>query len=325
LKTEAAEKLQKWSKEVDELQVEVKKFQSQANNKAVDELVHLARVKDLLKELKEQVPLAPPEPKKVHWGYEGEEGPEHWAELSPDFQTCGTGKSQSPINFELNIEEAPLPSIGWELSEQVAVTTKAPAVGKEFYNGHTFEVEDLGSPTLLLDGTTYSLVQFHFHTPSEHKVAGKHYDMECHFVHTAEVDGVTKLAVVGVFFEVGSGSSPAFIKKLFREALPKATEEPTMLISEFEFRSISQEVLVGSVPTKLEAADAFVPNFKNYFKYQGSLTTPPCTESVQWIVLKNPVNLEQQDLDAIKTLEGKNNRPTQPLNGRTVLDVGTGL
>ena len=87
-------------------------------------------------------------------------------------------------------------------------------------------------------------------------------------------------------------------------------------------QSIAQEVLVGTVPTKLEAADEFVPNFKNYYQYSGSLTTPPCSEGVTWVVLKNPVAIEESDLAALSALEGKDNRPVQPLNGRVVLDVG---
>jgi carbonic anhydrase len=109
---------------------------------------------------------------------------------------------------------------------------------KEFYNGHTFEVEGLGAPTMVLDGITYTLAQFHTHTPSEHKVAGRHYDMEMHFVHTATVDGVLKRAVVGAFYEKGD-SSPRFIKQLMRDALPKATGEPQVLAPGVDFRVCS--------------------------------------------------------------------------------------
>jgi len=320
---EASTKLGNWWKEVGEMQTEVKKFQSEANDKAVDELVHLQRVKDLLVELKKQVPMDEP-PK--HWSYSGEEGPAHWAELDSQYETCASGKSQSPINIELDLKEAALPSIGWNLqatSDANAVTHTESSVetGREFYNGHTFEVQDLGSPTIVLDGITYTLKQFHTHTPSEHKVAGRHYDMEMHFVHTAQVDGVTKLAVVACFYEKGD-RSPSFIKKLMRQALPKATADPAQVAPGLDFRSIAQEVLVGTVPSKLEAADEFVPNFKNYFTYSGSLTTPPCTEGVTWVVLKNPVSIEGNDVAALKALEGKNNRPVQPLNGLTVMDVG---
>ncbi|EKX44650.1 hypothetical protein GUITHDRAFT_109427 [Guillardia theta CCMP2712] len=321
-KMEAAEKLAKWSKEVNDLEAEVKKFEVEANEKAVDELVHLAKVKDLLNQLKDQVPLeAPPKP----WSYEGATGPDHWAELSSDYQLCGTGQQQSPINIELDLQQASLPSLGWVLpKDNAAVTTKtgdSALAGREFYNGHTFEVESLGSPTLLLGGVTYTLEQFHFHTPSEHKVAGRHYDMEMHFVHSAMVDGQKKLAVIAAFFEVGD-NSPAFVKQLFETALPSVSSNPTALAPNLDFRGIAQEVLVGTVPTKLESANEFVPNFKNYFQYTGSLTTPPCTEGVTWVVLKNPVDITAADLSAIQNLEGKNSRPTQPLNGRVVLDVG---
>jgi carbonic anhydrase len=318
---EASTKLGTWWKEVTEMQSEVKKFQTEANDKAVDELVHLERVKDLLVELKKQVPLE--EPPKA-WGYTGDAGPEYWADLDPTYKTCGTGKEQSPINFELDLKEAQLPSIGWNLqdnSASVSATTKSDEAGREFYNGHTFEVEDVGSPTIVLDGITYTLKQFYTHTPSEHKVAGRHFDMEMHFVHSAEVDGVTKLAVVACFYEKGD-RSPTFIKQLMRQALPKASADPQALTPELDFRSIAQEVLVGTVPSKLEAANEFVPNFKNYFTYSGSLTTPPCTEGVKWVVLKNPVSIEEVDVAALKALEGKNNRPVQPLNGRVVQDVG---
>jgi len=87
-------------------------------------------------------------------------------------------------------------------------------------------------------------------------------------------------------------------------------------------QSIAQEVLVGTVPTNPEAADKFVPNLNNYFKYSGSLTTPPCSEGVTWVVLKNPITIEKSDLAALSALEGNNNRPLKPLNGRVVLDVG---
>eukprot|EP00286_Rhodomonas_abbreviata_P006805 CAMPEP_0181325138 /NCGR_PEP_ID=MMETSP1101-20121128/20755_1 /TAXON_ID=46948 /ORGANISM="Rhodomonas abbreviata, Strain Caron Lab Isolate" /LENGTH=421 /DNA_ID=CAMNT_0023433405 /DNA_START=6 /DNA_END=1271 /DNA_ORIENTATION=- len=323
---EAAENLQAWSKEVDTMEDQVKEFQAKANSKAINELVHLERVKDLLEELKKQVPETPA-PQPIHWGYgDGPNGPAHWGEINAKYETCATGKEQSPINFELNIKDAALPSLGWEFpasSGVSAVKGASSKLGREFYNGHTFEVEDVGGPTLLLDGTTYALQQFHMHTPSEHKVAGKHFDMEMHFVHSAEVDGQTKLAVVAVFFQTGD-STPSEIKKLLG-TLPQVTDTPQAHVDDFEFKGLAQAVLVGSVPSKLEAADAFVPNFKNYFKYGGSFTTPPCTEGVTWVVFKNAVNIEAADLQAVQGLEGKNNRPVQPLNGREVLDVGGGL
>jgi hypothetical protein len=156
---EASSKLSKWWKEVGEMQTEVKKFQTEANDKAVDELVHLERVKDLLVELKKQVPMEEP-PKQ--WSYIGAEGPAHWAELDPAYKTCAEGKSQSPINIELDLKQAELPSIGWNLQtgeSAVTTTTESSEEGREFYNGHTFEVEDVGAPTIVLDGITYAFLR----------------------------------------------------------------------------------------------------------------------------------------------------------------------
>ncbi len=188
-KAVASEKLHNWWSEVKEMQDQVQQFQAEANEKSVDELVHLARVKDLLAELQKQVPEYTPPPPLMSWGYgKGPDGPANWATLSPDFETCSTGKSQSPINIELDLTAAELPSLGWQLSSESSFKVKAnkgtsALTGREFYDGHTFEVDDLGEPVMTVDGIDFVLEEFHFHTPSEHAVAGRHYDAEIQFVH----------------------------------------------------------------------------------------------------------------------------------------------
>ncbi len=188
-KAVASEKLHNWWSEVKEMQDQVQQFQAEANEKSVDELVHLARVKDLLAELQKQVPEYTPPPPLMSWGYgKGPDGPANWATLSPDFELCSSGKSQSPINIELDLTAAELPSLGWQLSSESSFKVKAnkgtsALTGREFYDGHTFEVDDLGEPVMTVDGIDFVLEEFHFHTPSEHAVAGRHYDAEIQFVH----------------------------------------------------------------------------------------------------------------------------------------------
>jgi carbonic anhydrase len=300
--------------------------QQKALVKELEDVVHQLEEDQKPKTAAAVAPATPAKPPAKHWTYSGEEGPEHWAELDPAYKTCSAGKEQSPIDFQfLDLKKSQLPQIGWHfddkhvgVSASTGNTGESEEAGKEFYNGHTFEVEDLpGAPTIVIDGITYSLVQFHTHTPSEHTVAGRQYDMEMHFVHKAVVDGATKLAVVGIFYEKGD-TSPSFIKALMREALPKATGTPSGLVPKLDFHSIAQEVLVGNMPSTGE----FVPNSKNYFTYPGSLTTPPCSEGVKWTVLKNPLSIEAEDLAALVKLEGKNARPVQPLYSRIVQTVG---
>ena len=232
---EKAAQLKQWLDEVRAMQGEVRMFQTKSNEKAVAELVRLGRVRDMLEVLRNQAPLevAPPvtsveQPQpQAHsqWGYgDGADGPAHWGDLSSDWVMCKAGQQQSPINLGPDVEEVKMPALGWVVTDTDASVTHKVGTstqeGREFYNGHTFEVEDLGAPTLLLDGTEYTLQQFHFHTPSEHTVEGRHYDMEMHLVHSAIIDGSKQLAVVAVLFNKGN-RSPHFLRGLLQSALPQ--------------------------------------------------------------------------------------------------------
>lgn len=217
-----------------------------------------------------------------HWSYEGEAGPAHWGDISKGNEAC-KGKSQSPINIE-GTSEAPLADISFDYKP-----TKLNIVN----NGHTIQVNyDKGS-LIKVDGVDYELVQFHFHDPSEHTVGGKSFAMENHLVHK-NADG--KLAVIGVLIEAGAEN--AAYKGVFAN-LPKKADEKKEL-----------DVTVS--------ADDLLPKDRAFYTYAGSLTTPPCSEIVTWIVLKTPIQMSKKQINAFKKIIRNNNRPIQPLNGRTV-------
>jgi carbonic anhydrase len=196
------------------------------------------------------------------FGYLGDIGPSHWDELSPDWSACGTGEKQSPVT----LKEPPSGDKQRKLVMDYGLTS-----GEIFNNGHTIEVETEGENTLYLDGVPYTLKQFHFHTPSEHRVGRRGYDMELHLVH-AGADGSN--AVIGVFLKRG-GSSGA-LAPIFA-ALPDTLNVHEPLEEAFD-------------------PEAFLPKSRKHYRYQGSLTTPPCTEGVHWIVMTQPVTVADEDM-----------------------------
>ena len=220
-----------------------------------------------------------------HWGYAGEAGPAHWGELDPKFAACASGVNQSPIDIASTID-AELPPIGVNYG----------TAGTEILNnGHTIQVNVAPGSTLSLDGKTFELKQFHFHAPSENTVDGKPYALEAHFVH-GDADG--HLAVIGVLFEEGA-ASPA-IAALW-EAMPKEAGAKHPL------------------STPVDPA-ALLPQSRDYYRYNGSLTTPPCTEGVRWLVMKAPLTVSKAQVEAFgAALHGPNNRPVQAVNARPVL------
>jgi carbonic anhydrase len=171
--------------------------------------------------------------------------------------------------------------------------------------------------TFPFGGAIYKLKQFHTHTVSEHTVDGEHYDMEMHFVHTTDdYTAANKVLVVAVFFKVGAGQgSPNWLRQL-SSAVASAGPEPTQVIP-LDFTEIAESVMVGTLPQNAKFK-GFKPNYNNFWGYQGSFTTPPCTEGVQWLVLTNPIYAEAAEIDPLKTLEGDNFRPVQPLYGRKI-------
>jgi carbonic anhydrase len=199
------------------------------------------------------------------FGYFGDIGPAFWAELSLDWATCGTGEMQSPITFG---PQTLLAKQSRRLPASYGQTT-----GEIFNNGHTIEVETEGNNVLTLDGVEFELQQFHFHTPSEHRFLGHGFDMEMHLVHKSAAGDT---AVVGVYLNRGPTSGPLAV--VFQN-LP-AVDAP----------------LNTKTPLPPFDLGTFLPHSKTNYRYLGSLTTPPCSEGVRWIVLKDTLTVSDEDL-----------------------------
>ncbi|MCG8407544.1 MAG: carbonic anhydrase family protein [Phycisphaerales bacterium] len=222
----------------------------------------------------------------VDFGYFGEIGPTAWSELMADYVACGDGTEQSPVNIttaDVQVDGAlPVVQTNYETVDAVLIN-----------NGHTLEVEYAEGSTLTFGNKTYELVQFHFHTLSEHRVDGAPADMEAHLVHRNDAG---ELLVLGILIHVGAEN--AFLAQFWNEfSLSESTTETDIEIN-----------VTDLLPADLD-----------YYTYSGSLTTPPCTEIVTWVVLKTPIALSREQVDFFTYRVGNNARPMQELNGRTVL------
>ncbi|WP_419941128.1 carbonic anhydrase [Candidatus Palauibacter sp.] len=221
---------------------------------------------------------------EVHWGYEGDTGPDRWGGLDPSLAVCDTGVEQSPVDLT-GATPADADAGGLDIEWQATETEVVD-------NGHTIRVNMAEGSSIVLEGRQFSLVQFHFHLPSEHTVDGAASAMEVHFVHAAEEGD---LAVIGVFME--AGDADATIQSLW-EAIPSPDESPAA---------------VGVLDP-----GTLLPGGRGYFRYQGSLTTPPCSEVVSWVVMTESISVSQAQVDAFAALYPMNARPVQPLNGRDI-------
>ncbi len=225
-------------------------------------------------------PPASPHP-DVHWSYEGDHGPPGWGGLDPAFATCASGTSQSPIDI------LPRPGSAPEVFLVYRATT-----GEVVDNGHTLQVNlDPGS-FAIVDGARFELMQFHVHTPSEHTIAGDAFPLEVHLVHK---DKAGSLAVVGVLFAEGE---PSAAMKPVWKAAPRASGRARL--------------------KKPFDPSAFLPRDLAARRYDGSLTTPPCTEGVRWIVLKRTRTEDGARIAAFRQRFGNNARPAQQLGEREV-------
>ncbi|KAJ7551665.1 hypothetical protein O6H91_06G023900 [Diphasiastrum complanatum] len=233
-------------------------------------------------------------PRQYAWSYtcvEGSTGPSHWAELSPNYSLCSSGKAQSPVSiesFNLKVDESLPPlDLTYDNSENYVNATV-------LNDGHTVKIIREGG-SLVFKGVNYSLIEFHLHTPSEHTVDGKSYPMEMHLTHMSDSGGI---AIVGAFFELSADDN----SKL-NQYFPL-----------FPHLKVGQPV--HDITSKIIATpkDMFT-----YYVYEGSLSKPPCTENVLYTIIKEVYFLSPRQVKWLQeAVNGHNNRPIQPLNGRTI-------
>ena len=219
----------------------------------------------------------------AHWTYKGEGGPTHWGTLDSTFASCATGHAQSPIDISA-ARHGSLPSLIIHYHE-----TPISVVN----NGHTIQVDYDPGSSIDIDRTSYQLIQFHFHTPSEHTIGGKRPPGELHLVHRS-ADG--HLAVIGVL--IMRGPENAALTPLWAH-LP-AVEGPSQRVN-----------------ARINAL-TLLPARRTTYRYDGSLTTPPCSQGVKWLVMTSPITMSDQQLAKLTAIVHSNSRPVQPLHGRTV-------
>lgn len=223
---------------------------------------------------------------KPHWAYEGKTGPDQWGKLSSEFALCDSGRNQSPVNIE-NTIKATLPALK---------ALQLSPVKEILNNGRTVQITFKEGNLLLVDGKSFQMKQLQFHSPSENALHGVDYPLEAHFVHA---DPKGNLAVLGVMFKEGP-ANPGLTKLWQQLPMEAGESEP-----------VTQKVLPGEM----------LPAKRSYYRFSGSLTTPPCSEGVTWLMLKNPMTASKAQIEAFrKAVKGHNNRPVQPLNGRVVLE-----
>lgn len=230
------------------------------------------------------------ENESAHWSYEGETSPDHWGELDPAANiACVNGSEQSPINIEFSQVE----TVGGEEDLQI---NYEPTSFSLMNNGHTVQANAVsGSNSILIEGKEYKLAQFHFHTPSEHEFNGKNYEMELHLVHK-DADG--RIAVLGVMIQEGEENKNL---EAIWDILPSEETDKDIAINE---------------PVDVKT---LLPVDQTAFHYEGSLTTPPCTEEVKWTIFEMPIEMSKQQIEAFRKIFPENHRPVQSLNNRKVI------
>ena len=226
---------------------------------------------------------------EVHWAYDGANGPQAWGKLKSEFNVCAIGKRQSPINIE---ESATLQGPAEPL-----LFNYTPSSGTVVNNGHTIQVDLYGDNSVTVRGSTYKLLQFHFHTPSEEQINYKNSSMVAHLVHK---NSEGQLAVVAVLLD--PGATNALVNKVWTY-MPLDTGDRVRM------------------PTGIIDINELLPKDQRYYQFMGSLTTPPCTEGVLWMVLKQPTTVSKDQIRLFTQLFPNNARPVQPVNGRAVRDA----
>ncbi|WP_371816783.1 carbonic anhydrase [Rhizobacter sp. AJA081-3] len=219
----------------------------------------------------------------AHWSYEGAGGPSGWGAMKPEFAKCSTGTRQSPIDIREGIK-VQLDPVQFDYR---------PSGFRVIDNGHTVQVNVAAGNSIEVMGRRYDLLQFHFHRPSEERIDGKQFDMVAHLVHK---DAEGRLAVVAVLLD--RGSAQPIVQTVWNNLpLEKGDEVPAK----------------GSLDL-----NALLPPERSYFTYMGSLTTPPCSEGVLWMVMKQPVSISQEQIAIFSRLYPMNARPIQSASGRLI-------
>ena len=220
----------------------------------------------------------------AHWSYEGENGPARWGDLDAANKVCAIGSQQSPIDIGTTIKsQLPALKIDWARSADTIVN-----------NGHTIQLNFAEGSTMRLGDVKYELLQLHFHRPSEHLIGGKNFPMEAHFVHRADSGA---LAVVGVLMTTG---------------------KPNAAFSQIVSTMPAKEGPAVKADARINP-NALLPARLGYYRYSGSLTTPPCAETVEWLLLTDPIQVAEADVASFAKLYPMNARPAQKDNRRYVL------
>ena len=224
----------------------------------------------------------------THWSYEGANGPDEWGSLDAANGVCSTGTQQSPVDLAEPISaRQPALKIRWAKRPQTIVN-----------NGHTIQLDLTDGGSLNVGDRSYVLRQFHFHHPSEHLVHGKAFAMEAHFVHTAADGG---LAVISVFMAPGRANTVfhKIVSTMATKEGPPIPADPAI------------------------DPNGLLPAQRTYYHYQGSLTTPPCSETVDWLVFNEPIGVAADDIARFANLYPMNARPAQKPNRRFLLISGS--
>ncbi|MGF6273437.1 carbonic anhydrase [Massilia sp. UYP11] len=219
----------------------------------------------------------------THWTYEGEFGPENWSKINTGWAACNAGNRQSPIDLRDGIK-VDLEQITFDYH---------PSSFNEIDNGHTIQVNVAGGNFLSVGGTTYELQQFHFHRPGEERINGKGTEMVVHLVHKSYDN---KIAILAVLLERGDANP------LIQTVWNNLPLEKHMMVT----------------PSIVLDVSEILPARRDYFTYMGSLSEPPCTENVLWLVMKQPMTASPQQMALFSRLYPFNSRPVQPGNGRMV-------
>jgi carbonic anhydrase len=232
-----------------------------------------------------------------HWGYGAEGGPATWSTLDAKYAVCSTGRAQSPIDIAGATRDSVSPAASSTYRPTPLRIVFHEAKADLVNTGHSIQVTAPGDDTVMVGTDRYTLVQFHFHSPSEHTIGGVSFPLEMHLVHQSS-DG--RLAVVGVLIREG--------------AYNKAFDAIWSKLPELKAQGTAHDSVMVSI-------EDLLPDNRTHYRYDGSLTTPPCTEGVKWFVLETPVELSAAQIAAFRAVLSGNSRPVQPLNGRAITEA----